>query len=80
MLVLVFWGGAFPVALGFLANMSVFTKNAWFSENVRFSCFLHFFILVSFCFHVVSWVCIVLGGGRSVRGHTRFPRKYEYFH
>ena len=66
MIVLVFWGGAFPVALCFLANMSVFTKNAWFSENVRFSYFFHFFyvgfILFSFCF---MGVYCVWGAERS---------------
>ena len=76
MIVLVFWAGR-SGAFCFLANMSVFTKNACFSENVCVHDF-SFFMLVSFCFHFVSWVCIVLG--RSVLGHTRVPRKYEYFH
>ena len=78
LIVLVFWGGAFLGAFCFLTNMNVFTKNACFSENVRFFMFFICLMLVSFCFHFVSWVCIVFGG-RSVLGHTRLPRKYEYF-
>ena len=67
------------MALVFLANMSVFTKNAWFSENVHFVVLSIFFRLVSFLFHLV-FMCAYCVGGRGVPGHLRFPREYGYFH
>ena len=38
------------VALGFLANMNIFIKNEWFSENVRLHLFFRYFFMFSFIF------------------------------
>ena len=53
-----------PVALVFLANMCIFIKNAWFSENARF-CYFHHVVFDVFHFFLIlsSCVCSVLGGG-----------------
>ena len=63
MIVLVFWGGAFLGAFCFLANMNVFTKNAWFSENVRFSCFSCFFCWVRIVVILFHGCVLCLGSG-----------------
>ena len=62
MIVLVFWGGAFLGAFCFLANMSVFTKNACFSENVRVFMFFHF-LWFHFVFILFHGCVLCLGGG-----------------
>ena len=55
-----------PVALVFLANMCMFIKNAWFSENVRFCYFLDvLFRVVSFFFDFVFMRVVCCAAGHS---------------